>query len=326
MENDRQRSSRVNVEAGHCPLLSHTAKCKPFFVDSAHRTTATVGSATKAARLQVPCFHLYVDDSGSRYCDKPQANCHNGMDYFALGGVLVQEDDVGIIFEAHTDFMRRWSIGCPLHSTKIRGKRGGFSWLSLDDEKSDRFLGDLQRLILGLPIVAISCVIDRGGYVARYADKYPEPWLLCQTAFAILIERAAKFCQARDSTLLVYFEESGKKEDRLIVEYMRSLKSTGMPFPGSGAAGYDDLSPAEFRRIVVGEPRRVTKSVPMVQLADLVLYAMARGGYEADYAPFRSLRSSGKVIDSLLRPEDIPRLGVKYSCFDTKKARVSPSL
>lgn len=272
-------------------------------------------------------LHLYLDDSGSRYSDRVQNLPRvDGMDYFALGGVLVEEEAIGEVLVAHAAFAARWNLTAPLHSTKIRGARAAFSWLSTDQERANRFFVDLEEMILSSPIIALGCVIDRPGYVARYADKYPEPWLLCQTAFAILIERAAKHARRLDKRLIIYFEESGKNEDRALMAYMKALKANGMPFEGSAAAGYESLSAEGFRAIVRGEPNRVTKKVPMIQLADLVLYAVARGGYHRDYPPFRALHDRRKILDAVLEPEAVPSLGVKYSCFDTTKARVAPSL
>lgn len=284
-----------------------------------------VGNAD-CSRSSVSLFHLYVDDSGSRYSDKPQAQRSDGMDHFALGGVLIDEKDIGAVQASHAAFMERWKLREPLHSTKISGSRGAFSWLSTDKARADEFHADLEAFILNAPILSISCVIDRPGYLARYTGKHPVPWLLCQTAFAILIERAAKYARERESRIAIYFEEAGKREDRGIMEYMKALKRVGMPFPGSTAAGYDSLTAQEFRALVRGEPNRVTKKVPMVQLADLVLYAMAKGGYDESYPPLLKLHQHGKIIDAVLAADDVPTRGVKYSCFDTKKARSDPSL
>ena len=38
----------------------------------------------------------------------------------------------------------------------------------------------------------------------------------------------------------------------------------------------------------------------MIQIADLVLYPMAKGGYDSDYRPYKKLKESGKLIDCLL--------------------------
>ncbi len=248
------------------------------------------------------------------------------MDYFALGGVLIKEEDIGTIFAEHKAFRSRWDLSTPLHSTKIRGRREGFSWLKKDPEKANRFFSDLDGLILSLPFVAMACVIDRPGYMARYEGKHAEPWLLCKTAFSILVERSAKYARSLDRRLVIYFEESGKHEDRAIQAYARDLKTVGMPFEGATQAGYRSLAAEDFRSLVQGEPNRITKAVPMVQFADLVLYALSKGGYAPDYPPFRALHDRRRILDALLPAEDLPQLGVKYSCFETTKARVAPSL
>jgi len=61
-------------------------------------------------------------------------------------------------------------------------------------EIKQSFHEDLAHLIEALPIVVIACVVDRRGYNDRYFELYKdERWMLCKTAFAILLERAAKF-------------------------------------------------------------------------------------------------------------------------------------
>jgi hypothetical protein len=93
-------------------------------------------------------FHLYVDDSGSRYPDRVQKPPRlDGMDYFALGGILIDEAEIGAIFDAHSTFTARWNLTGPLHSTKIRGSRGAFSWLASDKKQGNDFLSDLHGFI-----------------------------------------------------------------------------------------------------------------------------------------------------------------------------------
>lgn len=138
---------------------------------------------------------------------------------------------------------------------------------------------------------------------------------MSKTAYSILIERAAKFADSRGRTLRVFFEASGKHEDRDLISYTKALKADGMPFAGEGANVYGALSPGEFRRIVRGEPKRRTKEAAMMQVADLMLYPMAKGGYDPTYKPYVNLMNAGKLIDAHLPEEDRPNLGIKYSCF-----------
>ncbi len=57
----------------------------------------------------------------------------------------------------------------------------------------------------------------------------------------------------------------------------------------------------------------------MIQLADIVLYPMVKGGYEPNYRPYRHLMENKKLIDAVLAPEDLPSCGIKYSCFERFK-------
>lgn len=241
------------------------------------------------------------------------------MDCFALGGILIRAEDIDTIFEAHKRFCAKWRIDYPLHSSPIRGGRGKFGWLKQPEAAFD-FLSDLERYLLSLPVIGIAAVVHRPGYVARYKEKYHgRPWLMCKTACAILVERAAKHAESQGRGLRLFFEGSGPSEDRDIKNYVRSMKKDGMPFDGDNSKPYEGLSASDLKRIVRGEPRERTKKTPMIQIADLYLYPMAKGGYDPDYRPYRVLLESGKLIDSLLAPEDRARLGIKYSCFDEQK-------
>lgn len=265
-------------------------------------------------------LHLYFDDSGSRDPDK--AHLINGqarddrMDCFALGGVLIREEDIDAVFEKYKAFCCGQNITYPLHSSPIRGGRGNFGWLK-NPEKAVVFMTALEEFILDLPIVTLACVVNRPGYVARYKEKYEERlWLMCKTAFSILTERAAKFADEEGRKLEIYFEGAGKKEDRDMVRYMRALKTEGAPFSEQTSGAYGPLGTEDYRRIILGEPRRKTKKTPMIQVADLVLYPMVKGRYDPAYRPYQKLRDAGKLIDSHLREEDIAARGIKYSCFD----------
>lgn len=74
-------------------------------------------------------------------------------------------------------------------------------------------------------------------------------------------------------------------EDRDLIDYARSLKADGMPFDENNSAAYASLRAEDFREIVRGEPRGRTKATPMIQIADFVLYPMAKGGYDPSYRP-----------------------------------------
>ena len=97
---------------------------------------------------------------------------------------------------------------------------------------------------------------------------------------------------------------------------MRGLKQEGHPFALEIAVDNAPLTAEDYRRIVLGEPRHRTKKHPPIQIADLVLYPMAKGGYDPDYSSYKVLKERGKLIDSFLSEDEISVRGIKYSCFD----------
>jgi len=263
-------------------------------------------------------YVLYVDDTGSRDPDRqPNLPRKDQMDCFGLGGFLLKEEDIPDVRSKHTAFCAQWNITYPLHSSSIRGGRGDFAWLK-KPETAGLFFQALETFLLSLPILGIACVIHRPGYLVRYQDRYQGSlWYMCKTAFTILLERAAKFADAQGRCIEVVFEGEGKKEDRDLKRYLRELKQSGNPFNRMTSELYQPLTAAEFRRIVLGDAHQKTKLVPMLQIADLILYPIAKGGYDQSYPPYQKLRQGGKLIDSCLREEERPHRGIKYSCFDT---------
>lgn len=262
---------------------------------------------------------LYFDDTGSRNPDHNPDARRDGMDCFGLGGVLLRGEDIPGVWDAHKAFCGRWEIDYPLHSSDIRGGHGKFGWLR-KPENSGAFFPELQDYLLAQPVVGIACIIDRPGYVARYREIHRERmWLMCKTAFCILIERAAKYAERQERKLEVFFEQAGKAEDRDLISYMKELKNTGNPFDGDRSGVYAPYSSGDYRRWVLGSPIRKSKKVPMLQLADLLLYPMAKGGYDPEYKPYAALREHRKLIDDFLSEDERTALGIKYSCFPEKQ-------
>ena len=264
-------------------------------------------------------YILCFDDSGSRDPDRVATATlirDDKMDWFALGGFLVKEEDVKTVVRQHQLFLQKWNIDYDLHSTKIRGHHGKFAWLN-KKENSKLFYPALGQFLVSLPIICIACVIHRPGYVIRYREKYNDRlWFMCRTTFSILVERAAKYVDKQGGQLEIIFEGSGKKEDSDIIQYLRTLKSTGNPFNPSTSQDYRPFTAEDYARVIIGEPRRKTKANPLLQIADLILYPIAKSGYNSEYPPYKELRKHNKIIDCVILPEDKPFMSVKYSCFD----------
>ncbi|MCI0542731.1 DUF3800 domain-containing protein, partial [bacterium] len=209
-------------------------------------------------------YYLYIDDSGTRFPDKADYLVRkDGMDHFALGGVLVSNKDIHHIIARHTEFCKKWEITYPLHSTEIRGKRRTFSWLEKSAKTNEKFLGELQDFLLSIPVIGFASVVCRPGYNTRYEERYGERrWWMCKTAFSILLERVGKYLQKNNGEAEVRFEGVGPKEDKALVSYSKDLKSTGMPFDENTSSKYRDLAAQDFKTLFLGEPRWRKKENP----------------------------------------------------------------
>lgn len=269
---------------------------------------------------------LYLDDSGTRNPDRKLPEKFQFRDWFTLGGYTVNEEDEGAVRTAHEQFCEVWGIKYPLHSYDIRACADNFKWLgTIDGGEYERFMRGLSKMLLGIPVIAHACTIDRPGYNARYREKYGrQTWMLCQTAFSVVCERAAKQAIKSKRKLRVYVEEGDKSVDDIIRGYYRDLREKGMPFAGGGHPQYAPLSQEQLATALYDLDFKA-KSSPMAQIADLYAYPLARGGYDLDYAPYRQMLANNRVIDCHLTEEEIPHLGIKYSCFElalkNKKSR-----
>lgn len=153
------------------------------------------------ATERLPLLHLYIDETGSRHPDKPGATAKHGYDWFALGGLLIRQEDEAEAKRKLTAFLAKWpQIRAPLHFTDMRAEKKAFAWLGkLNGENKTRFWSDLRRLLVSLPGAATGCVIDRPGYTARgYGSRVGDAkWLLCRSAFDILIDRSGKYAKSQ---------------------------------------------------------------------------------------------------------------------------------
>jgi hypothetical protein len=262
-----------------------------------------------------PTLHLYVDDSGSRDLDKSDDQV--GSKWFALGGVLVAEEDEATVRAAHASFCGRWDITYPLHSYDIRTATGDFSWIAdLTTEDRTAFFSDLSQFLIDLPVLGTACVVHRQGYNDRYRAKYgTRRWALCKTAFSIVIERAAKYAHQNGRRMKVFYERSDRINERRLEGYYAAMRAEGMPFDGANSSKYVPLTAAELSR-TLWECRKKFKSSPVMQVADLYLHPICVGGYDAENRALAALRANKRTINCVLSEVDAAHVGIKYSCFD----------
>ena len=268
-------------------------------------------------------YYLYIDDSGSRFPDKQESLRNDRMDYFALGGILIEEKDKQILQKKYLEFCKKWDITYPLHSNEIRGMRDNFVWLEKNGSKNkENFLNDLEEFLVSIPVIGFAAVIHRPGYNSRYKEKYGDKrWLMCKTAYTVLVERVAKYVSAQGGTFEVRFEEVGKKEDYSLLEYAKEMKAKGHPFNPTTAQKYAPLGCDDYKKVIIGDPCRKKKTNLYIQIADLYLYPMVKRKYDPLYRPWSVFFERRTVIDAHIPKEEYEFLGIKYSCFDDTESK-----
>ena len=259
-------------------------------------------------------FALFIDESGS-----PKPNPKDSAPYFALGGFLIERKDESTVQTSIEEFKHRWDIPLTtaLHGNEIRSKKKNFAWLGkLEQEKQNQFHDDLTNTIIALPIIIHACVVSRQGYLSRYHGRYgSETWEMMKSAFSILVERAAKYAGQSNGTIMIYYEEAGKHEDRLTKRYFEELRTGGHPFDPTNASQYAPLAGDQLSACLRGIEGK-TKRNPLIQVADLCLYPIARAKDRPNDRAYQSLADHGLLVDSKLEEQEISTLGIKYYCFD----------
>jgi hypothetical protein len=238
-----------------------------------------------------------------------------------MGGILLREADEAAIRERLDAFRAAWRdrlpLDVPLHSYDIRQGKGAYEWLRQDHEVRASFMNAVARLVSSSPILCTACVIDRAGYAKRYFDKYDanNRWLLCKTALSVLLERTVKYVGLQDGVVRVYAERTNEQIDRALEGYYKELRTNGMPFDGSAMTAYQPPDPAVFKATLY-DFKVKDKSSPLMQLADLCLYPVCNGGYNKSGRDYKMLLDERKLIDTVLAPEHVRTMGIKYSCFE----------
>lgn len=271
----------------------------------------------KRISIMKPTLNLYLDDSGTRNPDWKAWKHPHPWNWFALGGILINDEDESYARSKHAEFCTRWKIDYPLHSQDIRGETKNFAWLGdLERTQHNRFMEELTKLLVEVPVIGHACVIDRPGHDLRYRELYGrQSWSLCKTAFCVVVERAAKIAQKAGRRLRVLPEYSDPLSNKYIQSYYRDLKNKGLPFAADTSQKYEPLSQEQLNHILYTF-RFKQKSSPMTQLADLYLYPMCRVAYDPAYRAYQALYDARKLIDAVLEENEIPYLGIKYSAFE----------
>jgi hypothetical protein len=177
-------------------------------------------------------LHLYLDETGPRHPDRAAVQTKHGNDWFAIGGILVRAEEEDAVKTALAAFKKQWpQITAPLHLTDMRSEKKKFAWIGrLSGIDRDRFWSGYRTFLAGIPVAGTACVIDRPGYVARgYGKREGDAkWLLCRSAFDIVVERAAKLAKQQGRRLKIFYEMADPATNAMIEGYFYNVKNKGM--------------------------------------------------------------------------------------------------
>jgi hypothetical protein len=261
--------------------------------------------------------NFYMDDSGTRRPERvPTAFDADNPKYFALGGVLILEEEEAIVRAAHESLCKKWSIDYPLHSEPMRHGTGDFCWLRRDSPEYKPFMRDLTEMLTSIPVLGLACVIDRPGYDARYRKRYGRnQWQLCKTACSIAVERAAKYAMSLGRVLRVLAEKSCKDDERRIRAYFDAMRVSGAPFDHATSSTYSPLGAGACGDTLI-ELRFKQKTSPPMQIADLYLWPMAMERYKRGGRSYAAFRDTRRLMECILSDKEVISRATKYSCFE----------
>ena len=275
----------------------------------------TISPATRGLN-----YHLYLDDSGSRMLNRLSVDADAWPQWFALGGLLIKEEDEEACKAAHDAFYARWpNMTGPLHLTDMLASRKKFAWLgNLDEAQAAVFWRDFHDVLSGLPVIAQACVVHRPGYRDRgYGSRVGDAkWDLCRTAFNILIERCAKIAATEGRRLRVKYEGSDRAADHALRSYWALLKAAnGLGFNADNASKYNPF-PADKLAGTLIDMERKTKQSKILQFADTFVLTISRGRYQPNFPTFLAVKAAGLISDDVVGSKRAGTEGVKFSCFD----------
>jgi len=121
----------------------------------------------------------------------------------------------------------------------------------------------------------------------------------------------------KNGTLMIYYEKSGKSEEKLIKDYYEDIKNGrhNQFFDPSKTASYSPLNSEQLSSVLKGIEGK-SKKRSELQLADLCLYPVAMSKHRPTDRAYQSLQKHGCLIDSKIEQSELNSIGIKYYRFD----------
>ena len=225
-------------------------------------------------------YFFFLDETGDHglnYVDK-------NFPLFLLCGCLMREDRLKSIEHEINDFKQTYfkTYNVILHSREIRKCEGAFQILFDLKIKAD-FYKDLNAILNEEEYLIIGSGINKEEHIKKYGKGAKDPYSL---ALSFIIERLV-FCLdsiGPISTVQIFVEERGKKEDHLLIAQFNSIMDMGTYYVSS-----ERLK----RKITKFSFHSKRENIAGLQVADLCAYPLARNilNPEVPYVPFQVIKN-----------------------------------
>jgi len=225
-------------------------------------------------------YFFFLDETGDHglnYVD-------NNFPLFLLCGCLIREDHLKSIEKAINAFKQSYfkTEKVVLHSRDIRKCEGAFQIL-FDLTVKAAFYRDLNLILENEEYIIIGSGIDKSEHIKKYGKGAKDPYSL---ALSFIIERLI-FCldkADKDSTIEIFVEERGRKEDNMLLSHFNSTMDRGTYYVNSGRLK---------KKIVRFGFYAKKENIVGLQIADLCAYPLARNILNPDepYIPFQVIKN-----------------------------------
>lgn len=233
---------------------------------------------------------LFIDENGNTNLKNIQQKIiqnkkiGDNEKFFTITGCAIKKVDFIQVKKDITDLKEKhWRNGlfeygqgvkrvC-FHSREIRKKEKAFNENVID---RDEFLNDLSEMIKQTKMKIFSSTINNELHCRKYL-KPVHPYDLC---LLFLIERFVKFYLKEGEKALIILEARGKKEDKEILDFMKSFIDRGNNY----------IESREIKKKIKGvyfnpkwcEDSNDKKSYFCLELADLVSHPIYRYGINSE--------------------------------------------
>lgn len=207
-------------------------------------------------------YALFLDEAG----DHGLTVVDPHFPIFLLCGCLISKESLARLEKQVNQFKKKYfkTTEVVLHSSDIRKCENEFQIL-FDLKIKENFYKDLNQIIKATSFKSFGSAVDKDKHIKKYGKTARNPYNLC---LSFVLERLI-FCldQVKGSTVDIYIEKRGRKEDEQLLAQYNTILDLGTYYVKSRRLK-EKITNFEFfwkKENIVG-----------LQLADLVAYPIAR--------------------------------------------------